>query len=50
MKQLDRLRASRLEACETLRLIESAIRREENSSEDNSADNSATVAVTESDD
>ena len=48
--QLERLRASRLETGETLRLIESAIRRKENSAEDNSSDHSATVAVTEPDD
>ena len=43
INQLDHLRASRLEANETLRLIESAIRREQNSAEDDSPDNSATV-------
>ena len=36
INQLDRLRASRLEAGATLQLIESAIRREENSAEDSS--------------
>jgi hypothetical protein len=41
------LPASRLEVGETLRLIEASIRREENSTEDNSPDHSATVAVTE---
>jgi hypothetical protein len=38
--QLDHLRASRLEAGESLRLIESAIRHQQNSAEDRSPDNS----------
>lgn len=50
INQLDRLRASRLEAGETLRLIESAIRHDQNSTEDKSPDNSATAAVTKPDD
>jgi hypothetical protein len=44
INQLEHLRASRLETGETLRLIESAVHRKENSAEDNSANNSATVA------
>jgi hypothetical protein len=47
--QLERLRASRLEAQEATRLIEYAARPEGNSVEDNLADNSAAVAVTEAD-
>ena len=47
--QLERLRASRLEAQEATRLIEYAARPEGNSVEDNLADNSAAVAVTEPD-
>jgi hypothetical protein len=45
--QLARLRASRLEAQEATRLIEYAARPEGNSVEDNSADNSALMAITE---
>jgi hypothetical protein len=45
--QLERLRASRLEAQEVTRLIEYAARPEGNSVEDNSADNSALMAITE---
>jgi hypothetical protein len=47
--QLERLRASRLEAQEATRLIEYAARPEGDSVEDNLADNSAAVAVTEPD-
>ena len=47
--QLERLRASRLEAQEATRLIEYAARPEGNAVEDNLADNLAAVAVTEAD-
>jgi hypothetical protein len=47
LNQLHHLRASRVDTNDTLRLIESAMRPEENSAQDNSAqDNSAAVAVT----
>jgi hypothetical protein len=47
INQLDRLRASRLEAGEAMRLIESTLRPQEKSADNNSGDNSAAIAATE---
>ena len=48
INQLDRLRASRVEAEETMRLITSALRPQPKSADKNSGDNSAAIAATES--
>jgi hypothetical protein len=47
INQLDRLRASRVEAEETIRLITSALRPQQKSADNNSGDNSAAIAATE---